>query len=155
MSGELLNTSNFIKQRNITSGLGGFSSGSINELFDLDGDGKASPLELDRAENAGLINEMESIHPAVARAFSDDTFALQTGQFLTREQQIKRRKLQLLIEREVLKQKQKEEEEVKRPDLEPIDELNILNDQEIDYNDLQGDIQKRQYLTQAELDNDV
>ena len=106
MSGELISTSRFIKQRNIyANGLAGFSSGSINDLFDVNGDGETSGVEKDRMESAGVINTIESIHPAVARAFQDDTFALQTGQFLTQQQQRDRRKLELLVNRAVLKQR--------------------------------------------------
>ena len=156
MSGELINSSRFIKQRNIfNNGLAGFSSGSINDIFDANGDGETSGVEQDRMESAGVINTIESIHPAVARAFQDDTFALQTGQFLTREQQMKRRKLELLVQRAVLNQRMKDEQAPVRPDLQPIDELDILGDTELDTSDLQGDIEKRQYLTQSEIDNDV
>ena len=156
MSGELINTSRFIKQRNIfNNGLAGFSSGSINDLFDANGDGETSGVERDRMESAGVINTIESIHPAVARAFQDDTFALQTGQFLTQQQQINRRKLELLVKRAVLKQRMMDEQAPERPDLQPIDELDVLKNDELDTSDLANDIQKRQYLTQAELDNDV
>ena len=156
MSGELINSSRFIKQRNIfNNGLAGFSSGSINDLFDANGDGETSGVERDRMESAGVINTIESIHPAVARAFQDDTFALQTGQFLTQQQQINRRKLELLVKRAVLKQRMMDEQAPERGDLQPIDELNILKNDELDTNDLAGDIEKRMYLTQAELDNDV
>ena len=156
MSGELINSSRFIKQRNIfNKGLAGFSSGSINDIFDANGDGETSGIERDRMESAGVINTIESIHPAIARAFQDDTFALQTGQFLTQEQQRDRRKLELLVQRAVLNQRMIDEQAPERPDLQPIDELNILNDDELDTGDLAGDIIKRQYLTQGELDNQV
>lgn len=156
MSGELINSSRFIKQRNIfNNGLAGFSSGSINDIFDANGDGETSGIERDRMESAGVINTLESIHPAISRAFQDDTFALQTGQFLTQQQQKDRRKLELLIKRAVLNQRMKDEQAPARPDLKPIDELDILNEEELDTADLAGDIEKRQYLTQAELDNDV
>lgn len=155
MSGELINSSRFIKQRNMFSrGLGSFSSGSINDLFDADGDGSVSGVEKDRMESAGVVNTLESINPAIARAFSDDTFAIQTGSFLTNEQKQKRRKLELLVQRAVLNQRAKDEEPPKRTDLEPIDELDIL-DEELDTADLAGDLEKRQYLTQGELDNGV
>ena len=68
---------------------------------------------------------------------------------------MKRRKLELLVQRAVLNQRMKDEQAPARPDLEPIDELDILNEEELDIADLAGDIEKRQYLTQAELDNDV
>ncbi len=156
MSGELINTSRFIKQRNIcANGLAGFSSGSINDLLDVNGDGETSGVEKDRMESAGVINTIESIHPAVARAFQDDTFALQTGQFLTQQQQRNRRKLELLVNRAVLNQRLIDEQAPERPDLQPIDELDILKNEELDTADLAGDIENRQYLTQGELDNQV
>ena len=156
MSGELINSSLYYKQKNIfKNGAGNFSSGSINDLFDVNGDGETSGVEKDRMEDETAYNILESIHPAVARAFQDDTFNIQQGNFLTQSQQFKKLKYELIIERELLKNRL-EEEKSERVDKPELDEPNILiNEEQVDNTDLAEDIIKRQYLTMGEIDNGV
>ena len=151
MSGELINTSKEIQSNDIFSkGFGGFSSKSINDLFDVNGDNMVSRLEEDRFESAGVLNTLESIPDVVAKAFSDENFRIQTGAYLTQKQQMERERLILAINKAILV-----EEMNKLPErrVEP-QELNI-EEQELDTRDLREDIAHRQYLEQGELDNDV
>ena len=105
-------------------------------------------------ESAGSYNILESIHPAVARAFSDENFNIQKGYYLTDSQRYKKRMYELLIEKAIL-QNQMKDKENERKDFPELDEPNILNNEEVDNNDLEGDLKKRQYLDQNEINNQV
>lgn len=151
MSGELINTSREVQSKDIFDrGFGAFSSKSINELLDVDDDGMVSNLEKDRMESSGVLNTLESIPDVVARAFNDENFRIQTGAYLTQKQRIQREKLVLAINKAIMiEEMNKLPERRFKPQ-----ELNI-EEQELDTNDLREDLKNRQYLEQAELDNDV
>lgn len=151
MSGELINTSREIQKNDIFSrGIGSFSSKSINDIFDVNGDGVATPLEQDRMQSAGVLNTLQSIPDVVARAFNDENFRIQTGAYLTQKQKMERERLVLAINKAIMV-----EEMNKLPEkrIEP-EELNI-EEEELDTGDLREDIAHRQYLQQGEIDNDV
>ena len=151
MSGDLINTEVAIDKRDIFErGCGGFTSKSINDLFDVDGDGEVSGMEKETMQNVGVLNTLEGISPVVARAFSDENFRLQTGAHLTQKQRIQREKLFLAVNKAILVDSLKNMPEKR---IEP-EELNI-EEQELDTNDLKEDILHRQYLNQAEIDNEV
>ena len=151
MSGDLINTEVAIDKRDIFErGAGAFTSKSIDDLFDVDGDGEVSGMEKQTMESAGVINTLESISPVVARAFTDENFRLQTGAYLTQKQRTQRDKLLLAINKAILVDAMKNIPEKR---IEP-EELNI-EEQELDTNDLREDIEHRQYLNQAEIDNQV
>ena len=74
---------------------------------------------------------------------------------MTQSQQFKKLKYELIIERELLKNRL-EQEKSERVDKPELDEPNILiNEEQVDNTDLKEDLIKRQYLTQAEIDNGV
>lgn len=151
MSGDLINTGVLIDKRDIfEKGYGNFSSKSINELFDVNGDGVVSGEERSTMQSVGVLNTLSSISPVVARAFSDENFRLQTGAYLTDSQKIVRDKLLLAINKAILIESIKDIPEKR---IEP-EELNI-EEQELDTTDLMEDLKHRQYLNQAELDNGV
>ena len=155
MSGELINTSLFYKKKNIfNKGVGGFSSQSINDLFDVNNDGETSGVEKDLMESEVSYNILNSIHPAIARAFNDTTFNIQQGNFLTSSQRYKKRAYELIIEKAILQNHLKDKES-ERKDFPDLDEPNILNNEEVDNNNLEEDLKKRQYLQQSEIDNKV
>lgn len=125
-----------------------FSDDSINSLFDVNDDGEFSAVERDRAENIALFNELSSINPVVARAYNDVNFQIQTGSFLTKKQLENGEKFYKAIQEALL-----------------IDEENTFIKHHINpeapnmylgviETDLKDDIMHRQYLTQAELNND-
>ena len=148
--GELINTRSAIDSRDIfEKGIGGFSSKSINELFDVNGDGDASGIEKDLMSSAGALNTLNSISPIVAHAFNQENFRLQTGAYLTNSQKVMRDKLVLAVNKAILMEKLRE-----MPEKEIEEELNIDNG-ELDTNDLLQDIKYRQYLSGAEINNGV
>jgi hypothetical protein len=148
--GELMNTRSAIDSRDIfEKGIGGFSSKSINELFDANEDGVTSGVERDLMSSADALNTLSSISPVVAHAFTQENFRLQTGAYLTNSQKVMRNKLLLSINKAILMEKLKE-----IPEKEIKEELNIDNGS-LDTNDLMKDIAHRQYLNQNELDNGV
>jgi hypothetical protein len=152
MSGELIDNQNYVKKKDIfNQGIGNFSSKSINELFDVNEDGYVDGVEKDRMISNGVLNTIESINPVVARAFNDENFRLSTGTFLTKKQQLKRERVILAIQKGLLMEEMNciQEERINQ------DDLNIVEEEGLDVNDLREDLQKRQYLNQAELDNGV
>lgn len=151
MSGELISTSALLDSRDIfEKGTGGFSSKSINDLFDVNNDGVTDCVEKDRMQSAGVLNTLNSIPDVVAKAFSDENFRLQTGAYLTQKQRIQREKFLIAINKAILIDKMSHIPEKR---IEP-EELNI-EEQELDTYDLKQDIEHRQYLEGAELDNSV
>ena len=151
MSGELINTSREIESNDIFNrGIGGFSSKSINDLLDVDGDGVVSNLEKDRMESAGVLNTLQSIPDVVAKAFSDENFRIQTGAYLTQKQRMERERLVLAINKAIMI-----EEMNKLPEKRVEPEQFTIEEEQLDTTDLREDIAHRQYLEQAELDNDV
>jgi hypothetical protein len=151
MSGELINTSKEIESNDIFNrGIGGFSSKSINDLLDVDGDGVVSRLEQDRMESAGVLNTLQSIPDVVARAFSDENFRIQTGAYLTHKQRVDRERLVLAINKAILVEEMK-----KLPKKRIEAEQFHIEEEELDIADLKEDIAHRQYLEQGEIDNDV
>ena len=156
MSGEFINNQVFIEKKNVLeNGIGNFSSKSINELLDINGDGVVDGVEMDRMMSNSVINTLESIHPLVAKAFNDENFRLETGAFLTQKQRKTRMKLDLAIKKAILKQKMIDMEKYKRVDDIQPEELNIEENSELDNNDLQEDLKHRMYLSQAEIDNQI
>ena len=151
MSGELINTSREIQSNDIFSkGIGGFSSKSINDLLDVDGDGVVSNLEKDRMESAGLLNTLQSIPDVVAKAFSDENFRIQTGAYLTQKQRMERERLVLAINKAIMI-----EEMNKLPEKRIEPEQFNIEEEELGTSDLKEDIAHRRFLEQSELDNDV
>jgi hypothetical protein len=151
MSGELINNINYVESKDIfENGAGDFSSKSINELFDVNSDGVVDSIEQDRMVSAGVLNTLESINPVVARAFTDETFRLSTGAFLTEKQRNERERINLIIQKALLKEQLKDIEEERIDPEEPN-----IDTGELDVNNLQEDIEKRQYLNQAEISNSV
>lgn len=149
MSGDLINTEIAIDNRDIFErGYGNFSSKSINELFDVNNDGVVSGEEKSTMESLGLLPTLNSISPLVARAFSDENFRLQTGAYLTQNQQNTRQKLLLAINKAILVEAMRDI---------PEKEITVENMEEemLDVNDLMKDIEKRQVLSQGELNNKV
>ena len=148
--GELINTRSAIDRRDIfEKGIGGFSSKSINELFDVNEDGITSGIEKDLMSSAGALNTLNSISPIVAHAFSQENFRLQTGAYLTHSQKVMRDKLVLAVNKAILMEKLRE-----MPEKDIQEELNIDNG-ELDTNDLLQDISRRQFLSGAEINNGV
>jgi hypothetical protein len=148
--GELINSRTAIDNRNIfTQGIGGFSSKSINELFDVDNDGIVSAVEKDLMSSAGALNTLESISPIVAYAFSQENFRIATGSYLTNSQKVMRDKLVLAFNKAMLIEKLNE-----IPERKEEEKLNIDNG-ELDTKDLLQDIARRQFLSGAEIDNGV
>jgi hypothetical protein len=150
MSGDLISTEVLIDKRDIfEKGYGNFSSKSINELFDVNGDGVVSGEEMATMKSVGVLNTLDSISPVVARAFSDENFRLQTGAYLTDSQNMARNKFLLAINKAILVESMANIPEKMEPE-----ELNI-EPEELDTNDLMEDIRHRQYLSQGEIDNNV
>jgi hypothetical protein len=152
MSGELINTQNAIDKKDIFNrGTGNFSSKSINELFDVDGDGNVSGVEKELMGSMGVLNSLDSISPAVAHAFKTENFRIQTGSYLTESQRVTRDKLLLSINKTLMLERLKDIDIKKRIN----EEEPAVDNSELDTNDLQEDIKHRQYLNRAEIDNNV
>lgn len=146
MSGEFINTAIF---DNINKG--SFKAGSINDLFDVNDDGVLSEIEKDRAMNIGIEKQLESINPVIAKAYQDETFMINQGYFLTTEQKKKRDDFIKVIDNLVNKINQQEEED-NPPERFEEPQYNIEYN-ELDTDDLFQDLQKRRYLSEAELNN--
>ena len=153
MSGEFINTHSIINKSDIwENGYSNFSSKSIQELFDVNDDGEFDGVERDRAEASCLFNTLDSIDPVVARAFNDENFRLQTGAYLTTQQRTNKAKLLNLIEKYLLVEDAgKIQKYNKQFDIEP--QLSPIIEE--DNKDLKSDLTNRQYLNQAEINNDV
>ena len=153
MSGEFINTHSVINKSDIwDNGYSNFSSKSIQELFDVNDDGEFDGVERDRAEASCLFNTLDSIDPVVARAFNDENFRLQTGAYLTTQQRTNKAKILNLIEKYLLVDDIEKIQTYKKqfnlePQLSPV--------MEEDNKDLKSDLSNRQYLNQAEINNDV
>lgn len=157
MSGELIDNKSYIEKKDIfNNGYGDFSSGSINQLFDVNNDGYVDAVEKDRMLSAGMLNTLESIHPLVARAYNDPNFLINNGFFLTDEQQLRKNKIKLLINK-ILLMSELEDIKNKRKDRFNEENLNIeKNEEEMDLiQNLQEDLKERQYLEQTEINNQV
>ena len=151
MSGELINTQRFVDGKNIFKrGTGGFSSKSINEIFDVDSSGDVSGVERDLMSSVGAINALDSISPAVAFAFRNENFRIQQGCYLTENQKVSRDKLVLAINKSLMLDRLKAIPE-KRID---EDQPNTENG-DLDTGNLQEDIKHRQYLDRSEINNGV
>ena len=153
MSGEFINTHSVINKSDIwDNGYSNFSSKSIQELFDVNDDGEFDGVERDRAEASCLFNTLDSIDPVVAREFNDENFRLQTGAYLTTQQRTNKAKILNLIEKYLLVEDVEKIQTYKKqfnlePQLSPV--------MEEDNKDLKSDLSNRQYLNQAEINNDV
>jgi hypothetical protein len=119
--------------------------------MDVNDDGTVDAVEQDRMVSVGMTNTLESINPVVARAFKDETFRLQNGTFLTQKQRIMRERVILAIQKGMLMEQMKDIPEER---MDP-EELDIEEEEGLDVNNLQEDLEKRQYLSQAEIDNGV
>lgn len=125
-----------------------FSDDSINSIFDVNDDGEFSAVEKDRAESIVLLNELSSINPIIARAYNDINFQIQTGSFLTKKQIENGKKFYEAIQQAI---KIDEENTFVQHHINPEQPNEYLGNIEPD---LKDDILHRQFLTQAELDND-
>ena len=149
--GELINTKSLIDSRHIFErGVGGFSSKSINELFDVNNDGYADGIEKDLMSSAGALNTLSSISPVVAHAFNQENFRLQTGAYLTENQKRIRDKLLLAINKSLLMEQLKD-----IPEKQIEEEVAMIDNNQLDTADLMEDIKHRQYLNQNEIDNGI
>ena len=147
--GELINSRTAIDNRDIfEKGIGGFSSKSINELFDVNEDGVTSGIEKDLMSSASALNALNSISPIVAHAFSQENFRIATGSYLTSSQKVMRDKLVLAVNKALMVEKLNEIPERK-------DEQPNVNNGDLDTKDLLQDIERRQFLTGAEINNGV
>lgn len=148
--GELINTKKSIDKQDIfKKGIGGFTSKSINELFDVNEDGMVSGVEKELMSSAGALNTLNSISPLVAHAFSQENFRISTGAYLTNSQKALRNKLILAFNEALLFDKLNE-----MPERELEEQPNVDNG-DLDTNDLLQDIARRQFLSGAEINNDV
>lgn len=127
-----------------------WSNSSINSLFDVNGDGQTSRLEWDRAQSVGFLNELSSINPLVAKSFTDESFALTTGAYLTKSQYTANLKFDELIEKWV-----KFDEEQKYLETRIPHQVLNIEKSELDTNNLEEDLIGRRYLEQTEIDNDA
>jgi hypothetical protein len=151
MSGEYWNNELFIDDYTFYDK--GWTDQSLSNLFDFDGDGEVSGVEVDRATSLGLINTLNSINPIVARAYSEENFFIQTGLYLTQEQKANQEKWNNVIERVL---KELEEDKYKKKIRIEEENLNILNINEpIEQTTLQEDLKDREYLEGGEIDNQV
>ena len=151
MSGELINTERAIHSSDLFSlGIGGFSSKSINDLFDVNDDGEVSGMERDRMQSASVLNTLESINPVVARAYNDSEFQIDRGMFLTKKQRASRDKTYKIV-LEQIAEFEKSKVPERRYDVQPLN----IEEKELDTKTLSDDLVERQYLEQAELDNPV
>lgn len=147
--GELINSRTAIDNRDIfEKGIGGFSSKSINELLDVNEDGVTSGIEKDLMSSASALNALNSISPIVAHAFSQENFRIATGSYLTSSQKVMRDKLVLAVNKALMVEKLNEIPERK-------DEQPNVNNGDLDTKDLLQDIERRQFLTGAEITNGV
>ena len=126
-----------------------WSNASINSLFDVNGDGKTSALEWDRASNPSLLNELSSINPLVAKSFTDEHFALSTGAYLTKSQYTANINFDKLVEKWL-----KFDEEQKYLNTRMPHEVLNIERSELDTNNLSEDLIGRRYLEQTEIDNE-
>ena len=127
-----------------------FSEDSINSLFDVNKDGRFSALEADRANSLVLENELSSIHPLVAKAFNDETFAIQQGMFLTQSQYKANQLFDMAVQKWIAFDEQQKSMERRMP----VEKLNIEMPELLN-TDLSADLDERQYLERQEIDNGV
>ena len=148
--GELINSRTAIDNRNIfKQGVKSFStaetipslSTSNNSLIDL--------LLNPPMSSASALNTLNSISPIVAHAFSQENFRIATGSYLTNSQKIMREKLVLAVNKALMVEKLNE-----MPERKEEEQLNVDNG-ELDTKYLLQDIERRQFLSGAEINNGV
>lgn len=127
-----------------------FSQDSINSLFDLNNDGEFTGVEKDRAENVGLLNALDSIHPVVAKAYNDVNFNINRGNYLT-EQQYEAGQKFFRVLNEVLNKEY--ENELVEHRINPQNMNMYIGD--LDEQNLMDYLKNRQYLSQQEINNDT
>ena len=155
MSGELINVEKHVKKVDMfNKGFGNFSSQSINELFDANGDGETTGIEKELMMSGVVLNTINSIHPAVAATFQNQFFNLNNGGYLTKNMRDKDNKMMEGIARAMKAMDEKEQKEFEENDRMPTEDYNIDNVDDINGN-LYDDLKLRRYLTNAEINNDV
>jgi hypothetical protein len=148
MSGEYISTDAYIQDKDIFSkGQGAFTSKSLTDLFDVDGDGVIDGVEKDRMQSVGLINTLDSINPLVARAYNDNQFKLTTGSYLTDKKRLDRDKFTAIMS-DLLNNNDEIPIE-RRHDIQPFEQIQTLE------TDLMKDLVSRRFLEQSELNLDA
>jgi len=80
MSGDMINTSNAIKEQDIfTDGFGGFTGDALTSMFDINQDGVVDGEELSHLESSNLLYALNDISPVEAKAYNDSEFKLRDG----------------------------------------------------------------------------
>jgi hypothetical protein len=142
--GEYISTDVYIQDKDIFSkGQGGFSSKSLTDIFDADGDGVIEGVERDRMQSVGLINTLNSINPLVARAYNDPQFKLSSGRYLTDKKLMMRDKFNAIMSDLINNTGEIPIE--RRHDIQPFEQIQTLE------TDLMKDLNSRRYLEQSEL----
>jgi hypothetical protein len=95
------------------------------------------------------LNALNSISPIVVHAFLQENFRIATGSYLTNSQKIMREKLVLAVNKALMVEKLN-----KMPERKEEEQLNVDNG-ELDTKDLLQDIERRQFLSGAEITNEV
>jgi hypothetical protein len=99
--------------------------------------------------SASALNALNSISPIVAHAFSQENFRIATGSYLTNSQKVMRDKLVMAVNKALMVEKLNEIP--KRKEEEKLD----IDNGELDTKDLLQDIERRQFLSGAEINNGV
>lgn len=125
-----------------------FSDNSINSLFDVDHDGTVSKVEMDRAESIGLLNTLNSINPLLARSYNDINLSIITGSYLTTNQINNSKLFYNALQKAIILD---EQDTIIKHNINPEEPNEYKPQYELNLSD---DIKQRQYLTQAEINND-
>jgi hypothetical protein len=136
---EFISTSNYIKHK-----FEGGEFDKMHEIFDLDGDGIISQLEMDQAESYCLMNTMESIDPVTLNNLKN--FQLDSGVYMTEKQALDRDRFMRLLH----KYKQEQDEEDIRLTIKRRHDI-----PETDNGSLEDDLRRRRYLEDSEIHNQV
>lgn len=150
--GEYINNHTYIKDNdNWYNATKQFSNDSLNSLFDVDEDGEFTAVEKDRMESLGVLNTLQSIHPAVAKVYNDVNFQIKQGSYLTKKQINNGYRFMTELQKILLEEEKSDyvEHQIPQPE-----RLNIEKS-DLDTDDLKQDIEDRQFLTEQQINNQI
>ena len=134
---DFISTSKYIKHK-----IEGGDYNKYKNVLDLDGDGVISSLEIDQVESFVLQNTLETIKPDLTN------FRLDTGLYLTEQQNNDRAKFTQLLNKYLKEQKEEDKDlTIHRRHKIPKYE----NGQPTDSGSLSSDLKQRRYLEDSEL----
>jgi len=150
--GEYINNHTYIKDNdNWYNATKQFTKDSLNSLFDVDEDGEFTAVEKDRMESLGVLNTLQSIHPAVAKVYNDVNFQIKQGSYLTKKQINNGYRFMTELQKILLEEEKSDYVEHQIPEPERLN----IEKSDLDTDDLKQDIKDRQFLTEQQINNQI